>query len=167
MRLRKVSRLTALGWLALYLYKGAAPMALRLDHAALSYSTQGEESCVRWFFVPRYARVTEIWAARQRPPYLEMCLEIGTPLNMRRTTSPRPSTTLWRRREKKSRASPGSGVRYAQLVLGSFFPPLRRGEGDEARDQAFEHHLESHPTAAVAGLTDPSAHGGLRKRFHA
>jgi hypothetical protein len=31
---------------------------------------QCEQSCVRWFFVPRYARVTEIWAARQRPPYL-------------------------------------------------------------------------------------------------
>jgi hypothetical protein len=77
MRLRKVPRLTALGWLALYLYKGAAPMALRLDHAALSYSTQGEESCVRWFFVPRYARVTEIWAARQRPPYLRTLAVAG------------------------------------------------------------------------------------------
>jgi len=38
---------------------------------------QGEQSCGRWFFVPRYARVTEIWAARQRPRYLEMKMRNG------------------------------------------------------------------------------------------
>jgi len=28
---------------------------------------QCEESCVRWFFVPRYARVTEIWGGAAAP----------------------------------------------------------------------------------------------------
>jgi len=32
MRLRKMSRLTALGWLVFYNYKYAAPMALRLGN---------------------------------------------------------------------------------------------------------------------------------------
>jgi hypothetical protein len=34
-----MSRLTALGWLAFYLYNDAAPTALRWGHAALSHST--------------------------------------------------------------------------------------------------------------------------------
>jgi hypothetical protein len=137
MRLRKVSRLTALGWLALYLYKGAAPMALRLDHAALSYSTQGEESCVRWFFVPRYARVTEIWAARQRPPYLEMCLEIGTPLNMRRNhLTPALSPTLWRRGRRSRGLRRVQGFDTRNWFWGVFSP---RSGGAREKKRGIKH----------------------------
>jgi hypothetical protein len=34
-----MSRLTALGWLAFYLYNDAAPTALRWGHVTLSHST--------------------------------------------------------------------------------------------------------------------------------
>jgi hypothetical protein len=71
------------------------------------------------------------------------CLEIGTPLNMRRTTSPQPSPPL--RGGEGEEVADFAGFRGSirAIGFGEFSPQLRRGEGDEARDQAFDHHLKS------------------------
>ena len=51
-----MSRLTALGWLAFYLYNDAAPTALRWGHAALSHST--------FFKPPALPEVADVKARR-------------------------------------------------------------------------------------------------------
>jgi hypothetical protein len=62
--------------------------------------------------------------------------------------TPALSPTSWRR-GRRSR-----GLRWVQgFDTRNWFwrvlSPLRRGEGDEARDQAFDHHLESHVGPAL------------------
>jgi hypothetical protein len=65
-------------------------------------------------------------------------------LNMRQTTSPQPSLPL--HGGEGEEIADFAGFRGSIRAIGFWgvLSLLRRGEGDEARDQAFDHHLESH-----------------------
>jgi hypothetical protein len=72
--------------------------------------------------------------------FLRYCLEMGTPLNMRRTTSPQPSPPL--RGGEGEEVADFAGFRGSIRAIGfGEFSPAQAGEGNEAREQAFDYHF--------------------------